>query len=101
MRFLLRWQHLAPGSQLEGRGGVREAVTQLQGFEAPASSWEHELLAARVTDYGPAWLDELCLAGEVAWARLAPPRPNGTNGSTRTATAPPPRRRCAPRASRP
>ena len=103
MRFLLRWQHLAPGSQLEGRGGVREAVTQLQGFEAPASSWEHELLAARVADYGPAWLDELCLAGEVAWARLAPPRPNGSTArtATRTATAPPPRRRCAPRASHP
>ena len=81
MRFLLRWQHLAPGSQLEGRGGVREAVAQLQGFEAPASSWEHELLAARVADYGPAWLDDLCLAGEVAWARLAPPRPNGARGS--------------------
>ena len=81
MRFLLRWQHVAPGSQLEGRGGVREAVAQLQGFEAPSSSWEHELLAARITDYGPAWLDELCLAGEVAWARLAPPRPNGTNGN--------------------
>ncbi len=82
MRFLLRWQHLAPGSQLEGRGGVREAVSQLQGFEAPSSSWEHELLAARVTDYGPAWLDELCLAGEVAWARLAPPRPTGANGDS-------------------
>ncbi len=82
MRFLLRWQHLAPGSQLEGRGGVREAVSQLQGYEAPSSSWEHELLAARVQDYGPAWLDELCLAGEVAWARLAPPRPNGTNGDS-------------------
>ena len=81
MRFLLRWQHVAPGSQLEGRGGVREAVAQLQGFEAPSSSWEHELLAARVAEYGPAWLDELCLAGEVAWARLAPPRQNGTNGN--------------------
>ncbi|MYD64784.1 MAG: DEAD/DEAH box helicase [Chloroflexi bacterium] len=81
MRFLLRWQHVAPGSQLEGRGGVREAVAQLQGFEAPSSSWEHELLAARVAEYGPAWLDELCLAGEVAWARLAPPRPNGANGT--------------------
>jgi ATP-dependent Lhr-like helicase len=77
MRFLLRWQHLAPGTQLSGRGGVRQAVGQLQGFEAPAASWERELLAARVHDYGPMWLDELCLAGEVAWARLAPPRPNG------------------------
>ena len=78
MRFLLRWQHLAPGTQLAGRGGVRQAVAQLQGFEAPAASWERELLAARVPDYGPIWLDELCLAGEVAWARLAPPRPGGS-----------------------
>ena len=83
MRFLLRWQHLAPGTQLAGRGGVRQAVAQLQGFEAPAASWERELLAARIHDYGPVWLDELCLAGEVAWARLAPPRPagNGLNGA--------------------
>ena len=100
MRFLLRWQHLAPGSQLGGRGGVREAVAQLQGFEAPASSWEHELLAARVTDYGPAWLDELCLAGEVAWARLAPPRPNGSNGVTNGNGASAAKSLRAPRASR-
>ena len=80
MRFLLRWQHVAPGTQLAGRGGVRQAVAQLQGFEAPAASWEQDLLRARVEDYGPAWLDELCLAGEVAWARLAPPRA-ATNGN--------------------
>ena len=74
MRFLLRWQHVAPGTQLAGRGGVRQAVAQLGGFEAPAASWEQDLLRARVADYGPNWLDELCLAGDVAWGRLAPPR---------------------------
>ena len=29
------------------------------------------MLPARVVDYNPQWLDELCLAGEVAWARLS------------------------------
>ena len=74
VRFLLRWHHLAPGTQLEGRGGVRQAIAQLAGFEAPAGAWERELLPGRVRDYGPNWLDELCLAGEVAWARLTPRR---------------------------
>ena len=85
MRFLLRWQHAAPGARLSGRGGVRRAVERLGGFEAPAASWERDLLRARVEDYGPDWLDELCLAGEVAWARLAPPRaplaPRGGGGA--------------------
>ena len=71
MRFLLRWQHLAPGTQLEGKRGVREAIAQLQGFETPAVAWERDILPARVADYRGSWLDELCLAGEVAWARLA------------------------------
>ena len=73
MRFLLRWHHVVPGMQLEGRAGVRQAVAQLRGFEAPAATWELDLLPARVQDYIPSWLDELCLAGELAWARLAPP----------------------------
>jgi len=72
MRFLLRWQHLAPGAKLQGKMGVRQAVARLQGFEAAAVAWERELLASRVSDYRLSWLDELCLAGEVAWARLTP-----------------------------
>jgi ATP-dependent Lhr-like helicase len=31
-----------------------------------------------VLDYTPAWLDELCLAGEAAWARLTPRRASQT-----------------------
>ena len=49
MRFLLRWQHLAPDTQLAGKQGVRQAIARLQGFEAPAGAWERELLAARVS----------------------------------------------------
>lgn len=72
LRFLLRWQHLTPDTQLAGKAGVRAAIEQLQGFEAPAAAWERDLLAKRVSDYREVWLDELCLAGDVAWGRLTP-----------------------------
>jgi ATP-dependent Lhr-like helicase len=71
LRFLLRWQHLAPGTRLHGTRGVAEVVGRLQGFHAPAGAWERELLPARVAGYEPGWLDQLCLSGEVAWGRLA------------------------------
>jgi ATP-dependent Lhr-like helicase len=71
LRFLARWQHLAPGTRLHGARGLAEVVGQLQGFHAAAGAWERELLSARLADYEPGLLDELCLAGEVAWGRLA------------------------------
>jgi ATP-dependent Lhr-like helicase len=71
VRFLLRWQHVAPGTQLEGRRGLLAAIEQLQGFEVAAGAWEASVLPARVAGYRPEWLDELCLSGQVAWARLA------------------------------
>ena len=72
MRFLFRWQRLTEETQLEGRIGLRQAIVRLQGFEAPAAAWVQALLPGRVKDYTPSWLDELCLAGETAWARLTP-----------------------------
>jgi ATP-dependent Lhr-like helicase len=57
MRFLLRWQHVAPGAQLEGRRGLLEAITQLQGYDIPAVAWERHVLPARVAAYKGAWLD--------------------------------------------
>ena len=86
LRFLLRWQHLTPETQLSGKAGVRAAVRRLQGFEAPAAAWERDLLARRVRDYREAWLDELCLAGEATWARLTPRPP--TNGKRNGAASP-------------
>ena len=71
LRFLLRWQHLAPGTQLHGARGLAEIVGQLQGFHAAAGAWERALLSARLGDYAPALLDALCLSGEVAWGRLS------------------------------
>ncbi len=72
VRFLLRWQHVQPGTQLHGAEGLLRVIEQLEGLELPAQAWEREVLPRRVKDYDPAWLDELCLSGEVAWGRLAP-----------------------------
>jgi ATP-dependent Lhr-like helicase len=72
MRWLLRWQHLAPQTQLAGEEGVLEALLQLEGFEAPAIEWERNLLPQRVKDYDGKWLDQLCLSGAVGWGRISP-----------------------------
>ena len=72
MRWLLRWQHVAPGTQVMGERGVLEVLEQLQGFEAPASAWEPQILARRVAAYDAEMLDQLCLTGAVGWGRLSP-----------------------------
>ena len=72
MRWLLHWQHVAPGSQLVGERGTLEVVRQLQGYEAPANAWERQILARRVTSYDPDVLDRLCLTGALGWGRLSP-----------------------------
>jgi ATP-dependent Lhr-like helicase len=78
MRFLLAWQHVRPGAQLHGRGGVLQVIAQLQGCESAAGAWEREILPSRVAAYDTAWLDALCLSGEVAWGRLAFREAGGT-----------------------
>jgi len=72
MRFLLAWQKVAPEHQVEGPDSLRAIIEQLEGIEAPAAAWEGELLPSRMVEYDPAWLDALCLSGEVVWARLTP-----------------------------
>ena len=63
---------LAPGTQLVGERGMLEVLRQLQGFEAPANSWERQILSERVVGYTPEILDHLCLTGAVGWGRLSP-----------------------------
>jgi ATP-dependent Lhr-like helicase len=72
MNWLLRWQHIAPGTQVRGEHGTLEVLRQLQGFEIPASAWERFVLGRRISGYDPAHLDQLCLAGAVGWGRLSP-----------------------------
>jgi ATP-dependent Lhr-like helicase len=74
LRFLLVWQKVAPDHKVEGAQSVSAVLDQLEGFEAPAGSWESEILPARVADYDPAWLDALCLSGRLTWMRLSAPR---------------------------
>jgi ATP-dependent Lhr-like helicase len=74
-RFLFDWQHLSPETQVSGPEALAAVLAQLEGFEAPAASWEAELLPARVGDYSMSWLDDLCTAGRTVWTRLRPTTP--------------------------
>ena len=82
LRFLLSWQRVATDTPMEGPDALAAIIAQLEGFEAPAGAWETEILPARITDYEPAWLDEQCLGGRIAWARLTP-RNGRVSGSER------------------
>src|SRR6185503_3510444 len=81
MRFLFEWQRVTPEARMQGPDAVAAVLTQLEGFEAPASSWETELLPARINEYEPAWLDEHCLAGRFVWTRLAKRASSADKGS--------------------
>ncbi|QWF20401.1 ATP-dependent helicase [Nocardioides sp. LMS-CY] len=72
-RFLPAWQHVVTSrGGLRGVDGVLSAVDQLAGCAIPASALEPLVLAGRVRDYEPAYLDELTASGEVVWAGHAP-----------------------------
>ena len=83
MRFLGRWQHLAPGTQLHGADGLFQVLRQLQGYEISAAAWESNVLPRRVANYDPELLDRLCLSGEVMWGRLSPHPALETEGGRR------------------
>jgi ATP-dependent Lhr-like helicase len=82
-RFVFEWQHVAPGARVSGPDALAGVLAQLEGFEAPAASWETELLPARVGDYAPRWLDELCTSGRTVWTRLRPTAGDARGGVLR------------------
>jgi ATP-dependent Lhr-like helicase len=85
LRYLLRHHRLTGDNRWGGPVGVREVIGMLQGFELPAGAWEHHVLAARVADYDPQWLDHLFLSGEAMWGRLRPPRRDEQDGPSMAA----------------
>lgn len=87
-RYLVELHHLPDEQRRAGSEGVRAAIAQLAGCELPAGVWESKVLAARVEDYDPAWLDEWLLSGEVVWGRLRLPRreENGGGGALSRST---------------
>ncbi|MEV0127054.1 DEAD/DEAH box helicase [Dactylosporangium sp. NPDC050688] len=66
-RFLPQW-HQIGSSRARGIDAVAAAVEQLQGIPMPASAVERLILPARVADYTPAYLDELCASGDLLWS---------------------------------
>jgi len=64
--FLPRWHQI--GGNARGVDALAAAIEQVQGVAAPASAWERLILPARVADFAPPQLDELCAGGEVLWA---------------------------------
>ncbi len=70
MRYLCDWQHVSTATKLSGPDALVATLAQLEGYEAAAGAWETELLPARIDDYSIHWLDELCRAGRIGWARL-------------------------------
>ncbi|MGH7563186.1 MAG: Lhr family helicase [Gemmatimonadota bacterium] len=84
MRFLFAWHGIGSGTPAEGPRGLLAVLDRLQGFEAPAVSWERDLLPARLAGYDPGWLDLACLGGHVVWGRLLPPSPTADPERPRT-----------------
>ena len=72
----------AASHRVEGPEGVKAVLELLDGYEMPAAAWEPEVLALRVNNYTPAWLDQLCFTGRIGWCRLTSPQ--GANGSLAT-----------------
>ncbi|HVY63775.1 MAG TPA: ATP-dependent DNA helicase, partial [Gammaproteobacteria bacterium] len=81
-RFLFHWQGLG-NERREGREALGAVLGELQGLALPAALWEREVLPARLKDYSPLLLDQLCTAGEVVWWR---PRPSGAAPGARAST---------------
>jgi ATP-dependent Lhr-like helicase len=84
MRFLFDWQHLSATTRPQGQAALGQVIAQLEGFSAAAGAWDSDLLPARLKDYSPGWLDEICRSGKVVWTRLAASNKTGVVASRST-----------------
>lgn len=64
MNFLVHWHAMD-----DAGADIDQALSQLQGWSAPATMWEHNLLGVRCKDYSPDQLDQRFLSGQLAWFR--------------------------------
>jgi ATP-dependent Lhr-like helicase len=64
--FLAAWQGVGAPHRA-GKEGLVAVMQQLRGLAVPGMVWERDLLLARVTDYRPALLDDLCVDGDLVW----------------------------------
>jgi ATP-dependent Lhr-like helicase len=77
MRFAFDWQHLSAATRLQGQAALDEVLEQLEGFAAVTAAWEDQLLADRLKDYSPRWLEDPSRCAHFLWARLAPTAKGG------------------------
>ncbi len=77
MRFLLAFHRMDDDDEHTGPTVLHDVLTQLEGYEAPAASWETDLIPGRMSAYDPAWLDVLCMSGKIIWGRFNPPKTSG------------------------
>jgi ATP-dependent Lhr-like helicase len=88
LRFLTHHHGLTSKTRRAGVNGLFEAVSLLQGYDLAAVCWERDVLPARIDGYRSAWLDELCLSGEIAWGRLFPPKRDADSPALLTRVVP-------------
>src|SRR5439155_7787228 len=87
-RFLFAWQRADQEHRVEGLEGLQSVLEQLDGCELPLAAWESAVLAARVADYDPEWLDRLCFSGRIGWGRLSAPQNSNTRACAPLRTSP-------------
>lgn len=74
--FLGEWQHLVPSrpdgrrdrATWSGHDGLLSVIDQLAGVSLPLSTWESQVLPARLPDYTESLLDAAMASGEVVWS---------------------------------
>jgi len=71
LRFLFDWQHLSNATRGQGQAVLPAIIGQFEGYPAAASAWDSDILPARLKDYSPSWLDDLCRSGKQVWMRLS------------------------------
>jgi ATP-dependent helicase Lhr and Lhr-like helicase len=87
-RFLFAWQRVDQAHRAEGPEGLEAVLEQLDGCELPLAAWESAVLATRVSDYDPEWLDRLCFSGRIGWGRLSAPQNLNVRASAPLRTSP-------------
>jgi len=87
-RFLLAWHRVEAEHRAEGPEGLEAVLGLLDGYDLPAAAWEPAVLALRVKEYTPQWLDRLCFTGRLGWGRLSPPQNQKARGFTPLRSSP-------------
>ncbi len=74
MRFLFSYHNIQADNESTGPETLGQVLSQLEGYEAPAASWEIDLIPSRMGHYDPSWLDVLCMSGKIVWGRFTLPK---------------------------